>query len=79
LVSKDSKDSIERIAGLKSGKQWMGGEVLPCPVFVIIESGIENGIKVGMGDGGRLGLGGRMGHHMHHCQRKGQSVRSGPG
>jgi hypothetical protein len=60
LFSKDSEDGLGGIAGLKAGKERMGGKVSLRLTLVGFQGGVENRHKVGMrgrcgGDGGHDG------------------------
>ena len=67
LLSKDGEDSIGRMTGLKPGKERMLGEVLVSLTVVFVQSGVENGGKIGM-----RGRGGRdSGHGVLSVEKKG--------
>jgi hypothetical protein len=51
LLSKDSEDSLGRIAGLKTGKERMRGQVFLGLMFVGFQRSIENGREVRMRGG----------------------------
>ena len=55
LLAKDGEDIFGGFAGLKAGKEWMGGQVFFSFTFVRFQGSIENGRKVGLG--GRCGGG----------------------
>jgi hypothetical protein len=46
LFSQDLEYGIGRVAGFKSGQQWVRSEVILGLLLVRIQSGVEDGIKV---------------------------------
>jgi hypothetical protein len=58
LPSKDGEDSFGGMTGLKPGKERMVGEVLLGLTFVLFQSSVENG--------GKVGVGGRRGSNSGH-------------
>jgi hypothetical protein len=51
LLSKYSEDSLGGIAGLKTGKERIRGQVFLSPAFVGFQRSVENGHKIGMRGG----------------------------